>query len=182
MVRDVNPLITERLRIRGVREADSDALYEIRRRVAAWQGRSDRTIDETRAMYADMATREPGAVPGWHQYVIEADDRIVGDIGVNFGGPGERQAEIGYSLHPDHWGRGYATEALARLVAHLFADHGMHRLVAITGANNPRSCALLERLGFRREAHYVEAYFDPAVGRWVDDLGYALLAREWTAG
>lgn len=173
-------LTTERLLIRPVRAADADTLHEIRQRVARWQGRSDRTLEETRAMYAEIAAREPGAQPGWHQYVIEArDGGIVGDIGVNFGGPGEQQAELGYSLHPDYWGRGYAVEALGQLITHLFDDHRLHRLIAVTGADNARSCALLERVGFRREARYVEAFFDREVGRWVDDAGYAILAREW---
>lgn len=172
-------LTTERLLIRPVRAVDADALYEIRQRVARWQGRSDRTLDETRTMYAEMEARRPGEQPGWHQYVIEARGGIVGDIGVDFGGPGEQQAELGYSLHPDHWGRGLAAEALAALITHLFDHHRLHRLVGVTGADNARSCALLERIGFRREAHYVEAFYDRDIGAWVDDVGYALLAREW---
>ena len=175
-------LTTERLLIRPVRADDTEMLYGIRLRVAAFQGHVKRTLEETRAMYADMEAREPGAQPGWYQYVIEArSGGIVGDIGVNFGGPGEQQAELGYSLHPDHWGRGYAAEALAGLIAHLFGHHRLHRLIAVTGADNSRSCALLERLGFRREAYYVEAFFDRGVDRWVDDVGYAILAREWRA-
>ncbi len=175
----MNPLTTDRLRIRPVRTADAEVLHDIRQRVARWQGRSDRTLDETRAMYAAMEGRTPGAEPGWHQYVIETHDgAIVGDIGVNFGGPGERQAELGYSLHPDHWGQGYAAEALARLIGHLFDDHGLHRLIAVTGADNARSRALLARLGFRQEAHHIESYFDRSTDCWTDDVVYALLARE----
>lgn len=174
-------LTTERLLIRGVRAADTETLVEIRRRVAAFQGRSSRTLEETRAMFAEMEARQPGGEQGWYQYVIEArSGGVIGDVGVHFGGPGERQAEIGYSLHPDHWGRGYASEALRALIGHLFGDHRLHRVTAMTGADNRRSRALLERLGFRHEGSYREAYFDAALGRWVDDAGYAVLASEWS--
>ena len=134
-------------------------------------------------MCAAMQDAVPGEQPGWHQYVIErATDRIiVGDIGVNFGGPGERQAEIGYSLHPDFWGQGFASEALASLLTHLFDDHRIHRIVAVTGIDNTRSRALLARLGFRHEGTFVESFCEFGTQRWVDDAGYALLAREWGA-
>lgn len=36
---------------------------------------------------------------------------------------------------------------------------------------------LVERLGFRKEAHFKESYY--ANGQWNDDLIYALLQREW---
>ena len=158
-------LKTKRLLLRPVRADDTEILFEIRRRVARWQGRSEHTLDETREMYAAMAAREPGSEAGWHQYVVETrDGTIVGDIGVHFGSPSHAQAEIGYSLHPDHWGLGYAAEALGRLVDHLFDDHGLHRLVATTG--------------FRQEAYCVEAFFDRGLGQWVDDVSYGLLARE----
>src|SRR5687767_3097766 len=134
---------THRCTIRPVRASDAEALYDIRQRVARFQGRSDRTLDETRAMYAEMESREPGSQPGWHQFVIEGEGRqVVGDIGVNFGGPGEHQAEIGFSLHPDHWGRGLAAEALSGLLDDLFGRHNPHRVMAVTGADNQRSRAL----------------------------------------
>ena len=167
--------------IRTVRAADAEVLYDIRQRVARFQGRSDRSLAETRAMYAEMEGREPGAQPGWHQFVIEdANGRIIGDIGVNFAGPGDRQAEIGFSLHPDHWGRGFAGEALRALLDDLFRRHGLHRVIAITGAENERSRALLERLGFRHEGMTIASWWEREDKRWSDEALYALLATEWT--
>jgi RimJ/RimL family protein N-acetyltransferase len=54
--------------------------------------------------------------------------------------------EIGWSLHPDHWGRGYATEAAGAALAHAFA-HGYQRVVAIMRPDNARSAAVCHRLG-----------------------------------
>ncbi len=171
---------TARLTVRPVRASDAEVLYDIRQRVARFQGRSDRTFEETRAMYAEMELRKPGDEPGWHQYVIESPAReVIGDIGVNFDGPGPQQVELGYSLHPEWWGRGAAGEALSALLDHLFQAHMLHRAIAITAADNSRSRSLLERLGFRQEGAMIESWWERDEGHWSDEVLYALLEREW---
>ncbi len=57
--------------------------------------------------------------------------------------------------------------------------YGLRRLVAQIDADNERSAALAERIGMRREAHFVENEWFK--GRWSDLLVYAVLDREWTA-
>ena len=80
---------TARLIVRPVLASDAEVLYDIRQRVARFQGRSDRTLEETRAMYAEMELRQPDDEPGWHQYVIHSQlGEVIGDVGVNFDGPG----------------------------------------------------------------------------------------------
>ena len=172
---------TARLIVRPVRASDADVLYDIRQRVAQFQGRSDRTLEETRAMYAEMELRRPGDEPGWHQYVIQLQlGDVIGDVGVNFDGPGPQQVELGYSLHPEWWGRGAAGEALSGLLDHLFRAHKLHRAIAITAADNRRSRSLLERLGFRHEGLMIESWGERDQGRWSDEVLYAVLEREWT--
>ncbi|HYC98505.1 GNAT family protein, partial [Brevundimonas sp.] len=78
-------------------------------------------------------------------------------------------------------GAGYASEALKSLLADMFSRRGLHRVVAVTVADNSASRALLTRLGFRLEAHYASAFYDYRAERWVDSVGYALLASEWGA-
>ena len=171
---------TERCVVRPVRASDSEALFDIRQRVSRFQGRTDRTLEETRAMYAEMETREPGSQPGWHQFVIEhRDGRIVGDIGINFECPLPGQVEVGYSLHPEVWGQGMAMEALSALLDDLFSNRSLHRAVAITAADNIRSRALLERLGFRHEGTMIESWWERDDERWSDEVAYAILNREW---
>jgi RimJ/RimL family protein N-acetyltransferase len=175
---------TARLTVRPVRASDADVLYDIRQRVARFQGQSDRTLEDTRAMYAEMESRQPGDQPGWHQYVIQSQaGAVMGDVGVNFNGPGPKQIELGYSLHPEWWGRGAAGEALSALLGHLFRAHQLHRAIAITAADNRRSRSLLERLGFRHEGTMIESWWEPE-GQWSDEVLYAVLGREWarTAG
>ena len=60
--------------------------------------------------------------------------------------------EIGWRLHPDHWGHGYATEAAAASLRFGFEEAGLTDIVAFTTTINMRSQAVMERIGMRRDA------------------------------
>ena len=87
--------------------------------------------------------------------------------------------EFGITMAPWGQGRGYATEALERLLEFAFETLGMHRVSAVTDAENHRAAALFDRLGFRREAHHVEHRWYK--GYWDSEYVFALLRREWEA-
>jgi RimJ/RimL family protein N-acetyltransferase len=93
---------------------------------------------------------------------------------------GKRQAEIGWSLGVEHRGQGLATEAARRLITYAFRACDYHRIFAGTVFTNTRSWALMERLGMRKEAHFVKAHppSHPG-GDWIDTVRYAILAEEW---
>jgi RimJ/RimL family protein N-acetyltransferase len=86
---------------------------------------------------------------------------------------------IGWTLHPDHGGRGYMTEAARALLRIAFAEIELHRVAADLDPRNASSIALCKRLGMREEAHFVEDAWSK--GEWVDTLIYAILDREWAA-
>jgi ribosomal-protein-alanine N-acetyltransferase len=56
--------------------------------------------------------------------------------------------EVGWTLHPDHWGKGYATEAGRRSVEYAFQVKGVDELVSCILPDNTRSAAVAQRLGF----------------------------------
>ena len=90
-----------------------------------------------------------------------------------------RQGELGWIFHPDHHGRGYATEAAAELLRLGFEDADLHRIYARCDARNDGSWRLMERLGMRREAHFREhALFK---GGWDEEFYYAILRAEWVS-
>jgi RimJ/RimL family protein N-acetyltransferase len=85
--------------------------------------------------------------------------------------------EIGITLALAHQGRGYATETLGLVLDYLFVRLDKHRVTAITDADNEAAAALLHRLGFRREGHFIENVWFK--GKWGSEFSFALLQREW---
>ena len=94
---------------------------------------------------------------------------------------GEHQGEIGWGFGIDYRGQGLATEAARRFITYIFEDCGYHRIFAGTILTNSRSWGLMERLGLRKEAHFVKAHVpaEPG-GEWIDTVRYAVLAEEWS--
>jgi RimJ/RimL family protein N-acetyltransferase len=94
----------------------------------------------------------------------------------------ETNAEIGYVVHPDHVGRGIATEAAAPMLRFAFDPvHGLglHRVTARIDQRNPASAAVLRKLGMRQEAVLVENEWFK--GEWSTEVDFAILDREWAA-
>ena len=104
---------------------------------------------------------------------------IVGDVVLGFESEEHMQGEIGYIVHPDHQGLGYATEMARPLLRIAFEALGLHRVAGVLEARNVASARVLEKLGMRREAHFVENEFGK--GEWKSILTYAILATEWRA-
>ena len=93
--------------------------------------------------------------------------------------------EIGYVFNKHYHGMGYATEAAGCLLNYIFNTKKAHRVIALCNPENNPSWMLLERLGFRREAEYIESMFfkSGTDGRplWFNSYQYALLAREFNS-
>ena len=120
--------------------------------------------------------------------IIELDGQVIGDLMVQFEdawaqaevadqGHGA-QADLGWVLHPDHAGHGYATEAVRELFRISFAELGLRRVTANCFADNIASWRLMDRVGMRRETYAVAESLHRS-GEWLDTMGYALLAEEW---
>ncbi|GAA4966179.1 GNAT family N-acetyltransferase [Actinoplanes utahensis] len=177
------PLHTDRLTLRPATPGDAEATWEFRRRpdVCHWITRALTTLEEHRAWLTDPETLA-------RTLVIERDGTVVGDLMIKIEDawaqaeitePARRvHAELGWVLHPEHAGHGYATEAVREVLRICFKDLGLRRVTAICFADNEPSWRLMERLGMRRESHTVQDCLHRS-GRWLDGYGYALLAEEW---
>lgn len=113
------------------------------------------------------------------QFVISlaCEKRLIGDMGIIFTNHDNMQVEIGCTLNKDYQGQGYATEALKGMVCFLFGVLNKHWIIASVDPRNTSSIRLIERLGFRKEAHFKKSYY--LRGEWVDDVIYAKLKTEW---
>ncbi|MFJ2771686.1 GNAT family N-acetyltransferase [Streptomyces sp. NPDC087300] len=96
--------------------------------------------------------------PGALSVVRTRDSVVLGLVSVE---PGARQGrtEVSYQLLPEHWGHGYAREAVGAVVGRLMAPPEgaeVPGIVAVTQEANSRSRRLLEALGARVEERFVE--------------------------
>ena len=174
---------TERLLARpfALSDATAFAAYRSDPDVARYQSWSDYTLADAEELVASLQGEEPGVPGEWFQIALasRADQLLVGDLAFHIDADEPRQAEIGFTLAPGQQGRGYGTEAVTALLDWAFPTFGLHRVVAIADVLNAGSVALLERVGFRREAHLVENVFFK--GAWGSEFLFALLRREWDA-
>lgn len=88
-----------------------------------------------------------------------------------------KSAEIGFLLHPDFQGNGYAYEATVPLIRFGFEVMNFHRIIGRCDGRNAASARLMAKLGMRREAHLIENEF--VKGEWTDELVFAMLQSEW---
>lgn len=159
---------TERLLLRRARLEDIDDFHAILsdpRAMRYWSTPPHTTVVETREWVAGMAGDAPEERD---DFVIELDGRVIGKAGC------WRLPEIGFILHPDHWGRGYAREAMEAVIAHLFTARGLDRITADVDPRNKASIGLLLRLGFI-ETHRAKGTWQ--VGDELCDSVYFALPR-----
>lgn len=103
-----------------------------------------------------------------------AEGRVIGGIGVEPGADVHRfDAELGYWLGVDHWGHGYATEAVTAVCDFVFAATRLQRLHAVVFDGNPASDRVLDKCGFVLEGTHRRAIFKN--GRFLDCRIYARL-------
>lgn len=173
-------LVTARLRIDALRPDDASALFALRSdpAVARHQGWRPADLAAARA-FIDVQPQPPSY--GWFQRAIRLreDGTLVGDLGVNLPEATGDSVEFGISIAPARQGHGYAGEAVCALFDHVFGELDRHRVHASVDPRNVACMALLRSLGMRQEAHHRESLW--LHGEWVDDMIFALLAREWQA-
>ena len=173
-------LNTQRLTLRPIEANDKYSILKYRSDAETnkYQGWIPKTLDDVDTFFGKLSA-EFNVPDTWFQLaVVEKNyNELIGDIGIHF--IDNQQVEIGYTIAKQHQGLGFATEAAKAVINYLFCELKKHRITASIDPENIASVALLEKLGFRKEAHFRESLF--LNDKWVDDVIYALLAREWKA-
>lgn len=171
---------TLRLRLRPIDNKDAVDLFKYRSDAVTnkFQGWIPKKLEDAYEFIKKTST-EMDIVNSWFQFVLmeKKSNKLIGDIGVHFLDIDKKQAEIGITLHKNHQGKGFATEALKGIMDYLFNQLNKHRIIASIDPENNKSIELFERLGFRKEAHFRKNLL--VNGKWADDLIYAILKNEW---
>lgn len=82
---------------------------------------------------------------------LKGQEGIIGTIGFQEWSTEHRRAEISYALFPESWGKGYAMEAVKRVISFGFQEMDLVRIGAIVFTENDASNKLLTKVGFEKE-------------------------------
>jgi RimJ/RimL family protein N-acetyltransferase len=181
-LRPVYPVRTSRLLLRPLSSGDVDALLAYRSRpdvcrYVPFEPMDRQVINERLATHwATTELTDEGQALTLGIEVAETGD-LIGDAVLFWHSREHRGGEIGYVLHPDSTGHGYATEAAHAMLRLGFDDLGLHRMVARIDERNESSANVARRLGMRQEARLVEN--ELFKGEWSTELDFAMLADEW---
>jgi [ribosomal protein S5]-alanine N-acetyltransferase len=176
---------TERLLLREISEADdwpAVLAYHNDPRYARFNDREAETEDDVRRFLHRITEWHAPEHRGFYNLAVTLREtgEMIGIAGVRQRDPAQPRGDMGYELSPEHWGRGYATEAARALLDFAFRELRLHRVTAHCLAENTPSVRVLERLGMRLEARLREHEW--VRGRPRDELSFGILAEEWRAG
>jgi ribosomal-protein-serine acetyltransferase len=174
--------LDQRSHLRLFERSDTEALHEVieanRAMLAEWMPWArEQTLDDTRG-FIDSSRRRSAADDGFEAVIIDRGE-IAGGIGFARMDHANRSASLGYWLASSSQGRGIVTRATVALLDHAFGTWQLNRVEIRAGTGNARSRAVPERLGFTQEGVLRES--ERLGDRWVDQVVYAMLARDWVA-
>ena len=87
------------------------------------------------------------------------------------------RGELGYTLHIDHWGKGFMSEAIQAVLKYSFEEVGFNSIEADTDPSNTRSMKVLERNGFKLEGQLRESFF--FAGEFYDSAIWSMLKSDF---
>ena len=170
---------SERLLFRRILQSDSKDLFLIR-------------TDDDVMRFMDVIRFE--SIGDAEKWVQTADESYNKETGINWGIvekhsnnfigyfgfwrmiPEHCRAEIGYALKSEYWGKSYMYETINRLLRFGFEEMKLHSIEANVNPLNERSKKVLERVGFKKEAHFRENYLFN--GEFLDSIIYSLLEKD----
>ncbi|MCT7941416.1 MULTISPECIES: GNAT family N-acetyltransferase [Shewanella] len=174
-------LQSERFVIRAFNEDDlmAFAAYRNDPNVAKYQSWTHYSLEDAKQLLQQTDYCQFAQAGKWYQMAIcdKRTDTLLGDIALHF--IDEDQIEVGFTVAPLNQKQAVASEALYCVLKYLFDTLGRHRVLAITDCLNIASIALLEKVGFRREGHFIQHVLFK--GNWCDEYQYALLASEFNS-
>lgn len=147
-------LETDRLQLREITHEDAQNIYDCfsNAKVTRYYGQDTLTTIEQAHQFVEIFEKNYKEKRGIRWGIqIKGTKTLIGTIGFNVWSPKHKRAEIGYEIHPDHWRKGYATEAVSKVVSYGLEELELTRIGAIVFIDNKPSNDLLQKLGFEKE-------------------------------
>jgi ribosomal-protein-serine acetyltransferase len=178
------PVEGTRIELRWLEKSDAETLFHLvvanRDHLAQWLSFAPNTrqVEDTMYFLEEVQERHEQGL-GMH-FGIWLGGELVGTLGAIPDRYGYGNYEIGYWIAKAHEGKGIVTRCVLRLLDHLFEEEQIHRAEIRCHADNVRSRAIPDRLGFRLEGCLKQASRTPD-GEYGDQLIFGLLRTEWAA-
>ncbi|MFD5829567.1 GNAT family N-acetyltransferase [Lentzea sp. NPDC060358] len=153
---------TRRLTLRPLTGADADELRALHADPEVMRFLDPAPVERyLGASFRAAIEKETGRFVGWFEFT------------------GTEVAELGYRLHREFWGRGYATEGALALIERGFTTGDVQRVVATTMFVNAHSRRVMEKCGLRHVRTFHVDFPDPLPGSEHGEVEYALTRQEW---
>ena len=173
-------LESERLVFRRLKDSDAPEVFKIRsnpERMKFIPRPILQKEEEALAMIQMMNTKiDENTDINWG-VCLKNSDKIIGFMGFYRVQPESYRTEIGYMILPEYDGKGYVSEAVTKMLNYAFNTVGFHSVEAVIDPNNFGSARVLEKNGFRKEAHFIENFFWN--NEFIDSVHYGILKREF---
>ena len=168
-------LRTDRLTLRPLQSTDVEAIasYSLRPEFIRFLPLPPQTM-ESAAQFVEQAVAngQPDPKGDWlFATQIREEPRLIGTIRIGVRSAEHRQGDLGYAVHPDHWGKGFATEALRRILEFGFENLSLERIWATADVRNVASWRVMEKAGMEREG--LMRHHPRVRGAWRDSVLYA---------
>lgn len=150
----LNSIHTERLHLREIKMEDAPSIYASfsKKEVTRYYGMAPmENIIEAHQLISSFSRQYQEKKGIRWGIELKGQNGLIGTAGFNQLNFSNKRAEIGYEIHPDFWGKGYAREAAAAILEYGFMEMGLNRVAAVVYLENTPSSLLLKRLGFQLE-------------------------------
>ena len=173
-------LESERLVLRRLKDSDAPEVYKIRSNLERMKYIPRPILqneEEALAMIQMMNAKiDENTDINW-AVCLKNSDKIIGFMGFYRVQPESYRTEIGYMILPEYDGKGYVSESVTTMLNYAFNTVGFHSVEAVIDPNNFGSARVLEKNGFRKEAHFIENFFWN--NEFIDSVHYGILKREF---
>jgi ribosomal-protein-alanine N-acetyltransferase len=175
---NIPTLHTERLSLRALHPIDAEDMFDYASRedvtrYLLWSVHKSEAHTRDYIRYI-QSRYELGDFYDW-AIIDHESRRMIGTCGFARIDTENDSAEIGYVLNPDFQGRGYATEASARVIEFGFSTLGLNRIAARFMQGNNASLRVMEKLGMTFEGYHRDAIY--AKGEY-KTIGYCAITRQ----
>lgn len=177
-------LETERLQLRRFTESDVDNLVELDSdpKVMRFLTGKPTSREQIQNEILPWILRQYDRVPGCGLWaaIEKTTGRFLGWFELRAPDDSDTEAELGYRLRADAWGKGYATEGSRALIHRAFTELKLDRVWAHTMAVNIPSRRIMHRVGLRYVRTFQETFEDPVPGTEHGEVEYELRRDQYS--